>query len=523
MDTARSVGKTGIFQKKNTWRIIFGILLLLLTILVVSPAFQNDTYYIIKLGEQVLDSGLDRSDHWAWSAQLINTYPHFLLNIIFALLYRAFGFTGVYVFVVAAGYAFALSLYHMTEKIYDKAVDEKNTSLYPFVGMIVCVIVIITFQWFIIARPQLLTFLLWLWEAWFIIRFLNTGKKRYGAAIMIIAWLCALIHATAWYFTFVLFIPFMAAVYITRFVKFLSSREINVDRFLQGERFILSGEAECKNVKKLWIVLPLSYATGLLTPTRLCYTSIIKASSGNTVIYITEHKPLVLYDLKWVLAGVLLFMVLFIFFRVKCRLDLLFLFGGTFLMALSSNRHVALFVFLGWSALYYVLFGALKYIPLNFRESIQKTVIPYLAVLALAVLGLANNNLHDFSYYNPAFVSDEAIDFLKENYDVQELRLYNDYTYGAYMLFRDMPVFIDSRVNEYTKEFDPSLERDVFNDYMSVMKLKNNWQDVIAYYDFDGFYIQKGKELENALSVDPDYEPVWENDWMIIFMKADNT
>ena len=91
------------------------------------------------------------------------------------------------------------------------------------------------------------------------------------------------------------------------------------------------------------------------------------------------------------------------------------------------------------------------------------------------------------------------------------------------MLFRDVPVFIDSRVNEYTKEFNPDLERDVFNDYMSIVSLRENWQEVVEYYDFDGYYISKDSVLNQFLAVSPDVEKVWENDQMIIYMTIRET
>ncbi|MCR4557301.1 MAG: hypothetical protein K5779_05725 [Saccharofermentans sp.] len=518
MDTVNSISKKKSSNERTLLRIVFGILFLFLTFCVVNPRFQNDTYYIIKLGEQLLDSGIDRVDHWAWSAQLINTYPHFLFNIILAVLYRMSGLAGIYVFELVVVYLFALSLYYLTEKVYDKVAGEKDMTLYPIVGIIVSAIVLLTFSTFMAARPQILSYLLWLWEAWFILCLLNTGKKRYAVAVVVIAWLCAMIHATAWYFTFVLFVPFIAAVYITKLGIFLSAKGIKFDSFLIIDRLILSNDSECKNVLKLWIILPVSYATGLLTPTRLCYTSIFKASSGSTVKYITEHKPLVLANAKYVLIGVILFVVLLAFFKVKCRLDLLLLFGGTMYMALNSNRHVGLLVYLGWFALFYLIFGALVMIPVKFREGIRKTIIPALAILVPAVLGLANNRVQRFSFYDSEFVCDEAIDYLKENYDVQELRLFNDYSAGAYLLFRDVPVFIDSRVNEYTKEFDPTLERNVFDDYMSVISLREDWREIVEYYDFDGYLIARDGVLNEMLSVSPDVEKVWEDDNMVIYM-----
>ena len=523
MDTVKSISNRKTLNEKNLLRLVFGILFLFLAFCVTNPTLQNDTYYIIKLGQNILNNGVVLSDPWAWSTQLINTYPHFLFNILLAVLYNCFGYNGIYAFVLITVYLFSLSLYYITEKVYDKVVGDKDLSLYPVIGVFVSVVILLTFPTFMAARSQMLTYLLWLWEAWFIFRFLNTNRKRYVIAIIVIAWLCAMIHATAWYFTFIVFIPFFAAAYLTRLIRLLTSKGIKFDNYIVPGRVELSNDNECRNVKWLWIVLLFSYASGLLTPTRLCYSSIFKASSGSTVKYIYEHQPLVLANVKYVLISILLFAVLLVFFKLKCRLDLLFLFGGTMFMAIMSYRHVGLFVYLGWFALIYLVFGALKLIPSKTRESVKKTIIPSLVIIVLGVWGLANNKVQHFNYLDPEFVSDEAIDYLEDNYSVKDLRLFNDYSYGAYMLFRDVPVFIDSRVNEYTKEFNPDLERDVFNDYMSIVSLRENWQEVVEYYDFDGYYISKDSVLNQFLAVSPDVEKVWENDQMIIYMTIRET
>ena len=162
----------------------------------------------------------------------------------------------------------------------------------------------------------------------------------------------------------------------------------------------------------------------------------------------------------------------------------------------------------------------MKNIPSSIRKTVNHTIIPFLAILVIAVFGVNNSNTKIFNFYDSDFVSEEAIDFLKENYNVQDLKLFNEYHLGAYMLFRDIPVFIDSRVNEYTRPFNPDLERDVYDDYISIIDLKKNWREVEAYYDFDGYFISKSEALTEVLSVDSDYEKVWENNKLVIFMKV---
>ena len=519
MNNKTEVGNTGLFSNRNTWRIIFGVLLILLVICTVRTRFENDTFYIIKIGEQFLNNGFDFQDHWAWSADIEINYPHFLLNVALALLYRTFGLTGVYVFVLVMGYLLALSLYYVIEKIHDMAAGESDNRLYPLVGIFVSFLVLNIYPVFAVARSHLLSFLIWLWEMWFILRFLKTGLKRYGVGIIVLIYLCSLVHATAWYFSFILFIPFFASIYITRLVNHLSSKGISFGNVLSSNKLILSSDTECRNSKKLWIILLISYATGLLTPSRICYTSVFRINSGNPVKYIREFEPLTWNDAKYVFIGVILMVVLLAFFKTKCRLDLLFLFGGLFMMALTAYRHLALLVFVGSFAFFYVVFDALSLVQFKkIKGTIIYTVVPLLAAVLLTVWGISKNRFSYFTYLSPMWSSEGALDYIEENYDKQSLRLFNDYSFGAYMIFRDVPVFIDSRVNEYTRQFDPDLERDVFDDYIAIHRMENNWHEVIEYYDFDGYYIPTDGPLYQYMLTNPDVELVWEDPYTAIFM-----
>ena len=499
-------------RTKRAWRIFWALVLLVLSFFVVERTFQNDTFYVIKMGEAVLDYGVDFKDHWAWSAQIGYNYPHIIYNVLIALTYRVSGFFGVYVSVIVCAYVLAMSTYYLLERIYIEVAEKNCPQLYPLVGMIVGVVILLNYKYYLIARPQAVSYILWLWETWLINRLLNTGKIRYGAGIFGLAVLCANIHATAWYFTFILFLPFFGSIYLTRFCRYLSGKGIRAPYCRIEELIIPADNNELSNVRKLWLVMVCSFASGLLSPARICYTSVFKATSSRTTEYITEHKPLVLADMKYVLISLILFIVLVSLCRVKCRLDLLLLFCGTFVMAVAARRHVGLFVYIGWLGFYYLIFSLLCKLPSGSIDRVRKSVIPLLLTAALLVGGFLQFNAPFYGYKDPYYASDEAIDFLKENYDLSELRIYNEYEYGAYMMFMDVPVFIDSRVNEYTKAFSPELERDVLNDYVTIWRLDDGWLDVIDYYDFDGYYIPKNCALYQALMLMPDVETVWEND-----------
>jgi hypothetical protein len=59
----------------------------------VPKTFQNDTFYVIALGEQILNNGLDRIDHFSWHDTLEYRYPHWLFDVVNSAINSSFGLT----------------------------------------------------------------------------------------------------------------------------------------------------------------------------------------------------------------------------------------------------------------------------------------------------------------------------------------------------------------------------------------------------------------------------------------------
>ena len=85
-------------KKLNTKFIIIAIICIcIFSIGIVTKAMQNDTFYTIKLGEIVLENGIDMQEHFAWHEGLPYTYPHWLYDVFMYLIYAISGFNGIYI------------------------------------------------------------------------------------------------------------------------------------------------------------------------------------------------------------------------------------------------------------------------------------------------------------------------------------------------------------------------------------------------------------------------------------------
>ena len=88
---------------------------------------------------------------------------------------------------------------------------------------------------------------------------------------------------------------------------------------------------------------------------------------------------------------------------------------------------------------------------------------------------------------NQEYISDssypvEAAAWIKENLDLTTLKLYNEYNYGSYLLLNDIPVFIDSRCDLYTPEFNRNTGhgasgKDIFSDAINIANRSANYEN----------------------------------------------
>ena len=76
-------------NKKDIIFEIIAILLIGLFCYSLAPkTLQNDTYYTIKIGNLIMENGIDMKDHFSWHKDLPYTYPHWLYDVIMALIYN---------------------------------------------------------------------------------------------------------------------------------------------------------------------------------------------------------------------------------------------------------------------------------------------------------------------------------------------------------------------------------------------------------------------------------------------------
>lgn len=111
-----------------------------------------------------------------------------------------------------------------------------------------------------------------------------------------------------------------------------------------------------------------------------------------------------------------------------------------------------------------------------------------------------------------------ACDYIIKNIDIDNARFYNDYDFGSYMIYRNIPVFIDSRADLYDSKFSKK-EDDIFYDYMQVFSMTKYYKEIFDKYGITHLIIYKSSNLNINIegSNDKRYEKIYEDKKFVIY------
>ena len=257
-------------------------------------------------------------------------------------------------------------------------------------------------------------------------------------------------------------------------------------------------------MKYLIIVMIICALTGLLTPLGTTpYTYLYKTMQGNTTQNINEHLPMTLINEENILCALVLFLAVLIFTKTKIRLCDLFMLGGLILLMLMTKRQSTMFVLMCSVILNRLIYGWITSQVKDFDDKVLNFamngfgVFMLSSVIIMFCLYFIKPKLKQ-AYIDPNTYPVEMSDWIleyfeREQIDLSEVRLFNEYNYGSYLLFRGIPVFIDSRCDLYAPEYNPGVS--VFDDFISASNLNDWFETRLAKYNFTHMILYKDSKM----------------------------
>ena len=518
-------------------------------------SLQNDTFYTIKIGQYIMENGISQYDPFSWHQNLPYTFPHWAYDVGMACIYNIGGMFGIYLSTVGLTTILAVVWFLVNCKL------TKN----KLSSFILTMALIYLMAPYIAARAQLLTFILFTLEVFFIERFLDSKKIRYAIGLIILPAIIANVHLAVFPFYFVLFLPYIGE-YVFAVLADLPNiiRKFKIHRIdtkirkgkLVGEKKEnkekLAKELEEKikkstenrerrkaraykldvprndNVRWLILIMVICAFTGFLTPLGdTPYTYLVKTMQGNTTQNINEHLPIVLISAKPQLCIIALFLAILIFTDTKIRLKDFFMIGGLLLLALMSRRQMSMFALIGLIVLNRLIAQlANKYDKDGCAKFIQKIQTPIgmmgLLLLVLIMCVPFVKPKMDNQFIPESDYPVQACDYILENMDYKNIKLYNEYNYGSYLIFRGIPVFIDSRADLYTPEFNGDKDRDIFTDFMNISTLGQYYEELFEKYGITDVLTYKSSKLNMLISRNEEYKVLYQDDYFVIYNRTVN-
>ena len=533
---------------------IVAIVLIAIFCICVTPiTLQNDTYYTIKIGELIKNNGIDMMDHFSWHENLSYTYPHWLYDLCTYFIYAIGGFKGIYIITCALSVILGISIFLVNSKL------TKNKSI----SFIITIGAIYVLKPYIAARAQLVTFILFIWEIFFIEKFIENRKIGYGIGLIIISVLIANLHVATWPFFFVLFLPYIAEYLISLIsdiIIYKKDRELvikykikvaqkknNLERVgelqtklneLEDKNIKIKAKREDennsykliikrkKNVKFLIIIMIICAFTGLLTPIGdTPYTYLYKTMEGNTTESISEHLPLTLINNNEAMCILVIFLAILIFTKVKIRLSDLFMITGLCCLMFTTRRQLSMLTLIGSEVLTRLIVEMIQIYTKNnglkeIEEAFKHIGVVISLVVLIGIMGYDNIKPRlDDKFVDSKSYPVEACDYILENIDLSTAKFYNEYNYGSYMLFRGIPVFIDSRADLYAPEFSGNKDEDIFSDFINTSSISKFYEDTFEKYNITHVILGKKSKTNMIITKthDENYKELYSDDNFVVY------
>ena len=448
----------------------YSILLLIIMFVVASAhtICENDLYFDLKTGEDILKHGLTFKEPFSFIPGLTYVYLHWFYDIFIYIIYSIFSWSGLYIMFIFFSVLFFTVYYKETNKIVK---DKLLSSIITLIVFYIC-------KYAFVSRVQTIIYLILFIEVLLLEKLYKTGEKKYSIYLILLSILVVNLQMPIWIFYIILTLPYIFEALINKIFK---------DKF-----------ESCKNNKVFFITMGLIIISGLISPYGLIpYTYCLK-SLGNPIyqsLGIGEMRATVLFRAKEVLAILLLYLGCLYLKIVKFTLRDFCLACGLFVFSLIVNKNVIFYLYFGP----YILIKSLDLSTIKNHLNkiyckINLTTIEIILIILCTILNIKvfNFKYKNFNNYGYDDYPSGIVNYLKENTEYKNIKLFTDYNNGSFYLFNDIKVFVDSRAEVYMKEYNGG--QDILSDYI---KLGDYYfyKDIIDKYEFDYFALSSRDDL----------------------------
>ena len=481
-------------MKKINFKLIFCVLIVLLIgISFVNRTLQNDLFFTIPLGNNILNNGYSVNEVLTYHNDYSFYNVRWLFDIIIAIIYNNCGFDGIYIFTVVLSCVISVLVFSI---IYKRSKKPIFSLVYTAFGMLVI-------NEMITARAQLISTIIFIIQYYCLEELLKSNKLRYKIILLVLPVLLVNIHGSVFPMYFIFYLPFIAEYLLTKSPKLENYfKKLDVDKSI--------------NYKPLFIIILVNLFEGLINPNGLYpYYMMFATFVGISSRIISEMQPI---TAEFLIAAIVM-LTQFFAHNYKQKTHQFCMFIGLTMMAFMTIR----------SSIYYYTIGLIiasqytntvidksfeikKELFKNSFLRILKIIIVICIVVLCFFTFISNyNNL----YLPKSFYPIEATAFLKDNIDLDKEVLYNDFNFGSFLEFNGIKTFIDSRAEVFEKPFnDTTILHDlVYACYTD----KVDYNEFFEKYGFTIIMTSKKNDLYKKANGDNSLVCLYEDDYFVIW------
>ena len=216
---------------------------------------------------------------------------------------------------------------------------------------------------------------------------------------------------------------------------------------------------------------------------------------------------------------------LFLLFPPKRNISDFLIYAGSMAMGLSARRHIPFFAIAAIPIIAQTVCDGFP-VPAwgeRWRDSVLKgprRTARYVLNALLAVWIMTG--IFSWTEFrlkqNPVAMEGsfpvKAVRFMKDHGGISSLKIYNEYVWGGYLIWKDMPIFIDGRADLYGDQF--------FSDYLSAHDMRGGVIPITRYlnsYAVDGILVPPGGPLGSAFLTNPEWQLVYRDSTAVLFLR----
>lgn len=469
-------------KKKKIIIALFFTLTLFVTILFFNTG--NDYFWHLKMGEYIVKmKELPKTCLYSWYAienNLMFTPHEWLYEVIIYLFYKVFNIFTPFIYLITFLSILIIFIYKTTLK---KLLTKNLLLFIPFIALSA-----VNLGLYSLPRPHIISWILVAITIYLSYdSYNNNSKKIYFMPLITIIW--ANVHGGSSCLSYMIPGLFM------------------VIGLFDFNKFFITNKKLTKEIRQRFIlIIILDIIALLINPfgyEMILYPYINILDNTMTSI-INEWHPINIKSSTGLMAFILIFYNLYIYYQGKQKLKLidLSLFLVFVYLALKSYRFVPLLVIVSF-------YTTINYFKYNNQKIKGNSLIITLIIGIISLTIYQANNIKNKIYYKT--LDNKLITTLKE---LNPQRLYNDYNIGGYLIYNEIPVFIDGRADAYSKS-------NLKDAYSLIVGDGSDTQKILDKYHFDFLITENNCYLDKFLKDNPKYKFIVKDKNYSIYEKID--